>query len=216
MVAIDNWTQRWKRVEGKEVNLGQGGQGVAFKVVRIDGGGQEFTIKTLSKQKDKLKRIRFAREAMALREIEGQSGVPKFIETNIDPEISDNNPYIIYEYIHGRTLSEEISEQKITNKLGLHYAQKIALSLADTVSRLHNKGVYHRDIKSDNIIVNNDSVYLIDFGLCFCDFDESDERTPIDEEVGNRFLHLPELKQGEKNVFLNQIPRLYVGYFSIA
>ena len=59
----------------------------------------------------------------------------------------------------------------------------------------HASGVGHRDIKPDNIILRSGicaSPVLIDFGLTFNVHDEEEDLTPDWQQVGNKFLSLPE------------------------
>jgi serine/threonine protein kinase len=71
-------------------------------------------------------------------------------------------------------------------------------STAWTYRRLFN--VTHRDIKPANVALRNDDItkpVLVDFGLSFNDSD-ADDLTRVGEEVGNRFLRLPEHAFGER------------------
>jgi eukaryotic-like serine/threonine-protein kinase len=86
----------------------------------------------------------------------------------------DNKPYLvrqlnllflIMEYIEGETLEELLSRRNtpLENKEALGYIQQIG----EALTLVHNKGVLHRDIKPQNIMVcntTNDAV-LIDFGI---------------------------------------------------
>ena len=74
---------------------------------------------------------------------------------------ADGKTYVVEEYINGVNLQDELEQGKI-------FAEKkvlqIALQLCDVLLAIHSKGILHRDIKPGNIILQNGSVWLIDFG----------------------------------------------------
>ncbi|MDR0971964.1 MAG: serine/threonine protein kinase [Bacteroidales bacterium] len=72
--------------------------------------------------------------------------------------------YIVMEFIEGRTL-----EQFIYTEIGLIPEQKalpLFLEILDTVNYLHDNGILHLDIKSNNIMIRPDgTIKLIDLGI---------------------------------------------------
>jgi len=72
--------------------------------------------------------------------------------------------YIVMEFIPGKSL-----EQYIYGEIGLipeHKALPIFLEILDTVAYLHNNGILHLDIKSNNIMIQPDGkIKLIDLGI---------------------------------------------------
>ncbi len=74
---------------------------------------------------------------------------------------ADGKTYVVEEYINGVNLQDELEQGKIfTEKQVL----QIALQLCDVLLAIHSKGILHRDIKPGNIILQNGSTWLIDFG----------------------------------------------------
>lgn len=74
---------------------------------------------------------------------------------------ADGKTYVVEEYINGVNLQDELEQGKIfTEKQVL----QIALQLCDILFIIHSKGILHRDIKPGNIILQNGSAWLIDFG----------------------------------------------------
>ena len=74
---------------------------------------------------------------------------------------ADGKTYVVEEYINGVNLQDELEQGKIfTEKQVL----QIALRLCDVLLAIHSKGVLHRDIKPGNIILQNGTAWLIDFG----------------------------------------------------
>ncbi len=80
-----------------------------------------------------------------------------------DPETGHLLSYIVTEFVEGLTLADIIDrEGKIAEKDALAIARQVALGLAD----IHEKGIIHRDIKAQNIMITPDQeAKLIDFGI---------------------------------------------------
>lgn len=70
--------------------------------------------------------------------------------------------FICMEYVEGQTLTELLASGPLPTDRGLD----IALQIGDGLSEAHKKGIVHRDIKSDNIMVTpRGLVKIMDFGL---------------------------------------------------
>ncbi|NER34801.1 MAG: AAA family ATPase [Oscillatoria sp. SIO1A7] len=78
-------------------------------------------------------------------------------------EIHQNSYALILEDVKGKSLKELLEE----GELRLREILRIAISLAETLGDLHQIPVLHKDIKSSNIIVNDDTgqVKITDFGI---------------------------------------------------
>jgi len=162
--------------------------------------GEKGVVKNLSPSEasNRTRRARMNREVTALKAAEGP-GIPKVLGHNTDQWEGSDELYVILEYIEGKTLNQYQGGRPI----GLDPAINITLKLASILERVHAQDVRHRDIKPDNIILadsNPDSPYLIDFGLAWSpqDSGEADKGfiTEVGEELGNRFLRLPEFSTG--------------------
>lgn len=168
----------------------------------IKGGGQSHTY-LLKKNNEQFllkiplastlsteQKFRFKQEAKAL-QLLGGKGAPNVIEFDFENE----TPFILMEYIQGKTLGDFVNGKPVSLETALTILEK----LVAVVSRIHEIGLQHRDIKPDNIILNDDGeIVLIDFGLCRIENENSEFKTPNGKELGNRFLRLPELGKGEK------------------
>jgi serine/threonine protein kinase len=182
------WRHHWDHVRP----LGSGGQG-STRVVRRRSDGQLAALKMLNRPSDPERRRRMRREAVALETLE-HSGVPRYIDCNTKHWKEDAPLYLVVEYIEGPTLAERISHD---GPFQMEDAVILGDRLADIVAYCHERGIAHRDIKPDNIVLRDDKVgdvVLIDFGQTFnlTEADEVDRRTATEQQLGNRFLHLPE------------------------
>lgn len=75
---------------------------------------------------------------------------------------ANNTAYIAMEYLDGIELNKYM---RINRTIELDYAIDIISQTANALSKLHEKGIIHRDISPDNIhICKNGTVKLIDFG----------------------------------------------------
>lgn len=93
-------------------------------------------------------------------------GTPNEKETS--PESS---PYcIVLEYCRGPTLEQML---KHGGAIGIYMAREITAQLVDTVSYLHGRGVLHRDIKPDNIIIAGENLEAME--ACWSDVIEGDD-----------------------------------------
>ncbi|MCP6761021.1 MAG: protein kinase [Fischerella sp. CENA71] len=103
---------------------------------------------------------RFEREAITLELLgEGSNQIPKLYAYFCE----NGQFYLVQEWIQGQTLSNTIRTQ---GSLGETAVREILLSLLSVLDYVHSKGIIHRDIKPDNIILDssNHKPVLIDFG----------------------------------------------------
>jgi serine/threonine-protein kinase len=79
------------------------------------------------------------------------------------PVEKKSRPYIAMEYLEGQTLSELLKSIK---PLPEPDAVKIASRICEALDYMHGKGVVHRDLKPQNIMMCNDgSIRIMDFGI---------------------------------------------------
>ena len=138
--------------------LGRGGMGVVFKafhrglkrmvalkVVLPDADDQETMLK------------RFRREA----ELHARLRHPNIVHVYDSGEI-DGIHYFAMDFVTGTQLTKLMGQPEFP----LEERVEIARQLADALDHAHTAGVVHRDIKPDNIIVDNGwSAHLVDFGI---------------------------------------------------
>jgi len=190
-VDCKDYKIRWKIDE----SLVGGGQGDAFVAISRDSGQRVF-LKLLKNQKDPERRARFAREAVAY-ETYRHAALPTLIESNTHLYSDlEAKLYIATELVPGPTLSKFIEER---GPLEIEKARESVSALLDVVGYLHRNSCVHRDIKPDNIILREGSYaapVLVDFGLSYSQKDNDIFKTEDGQELGNRFLRLPELSSG--------------------
>ena len=193
------WSESWEGLQ----DLPGGGQGHARKARRKRDGRTAF-VKAVRAKRNTERRARFFREASAYDTMR-VSGIPGLIESNAHQwENTGVEPYIATEFIEGPSLRHW---RDARGDVELGTAIETCKRLLVIVSACHAGGVVHRDVKPDNIILANDdsaSPWLLDFGLNHHRIEGVDFRTEHWEEVGNRFLRLPELSAGS---LLKQDPR---------
>ena len=127
-------------------------------------------------------------------------GMPHLIESNAhlnsDPETT---PYIATDFIKGQTLR---AWRAAESRVELNVAVATIRTLLATLRECYAAGYVHRDVKPDNItVVNGDPAQpvLLDFGLSYHETSEINFATEHGQEIGNRFLRLPELSAGSPN-----------------
>jgi serine/threonine-protein kinase len=138
--------------------LGQGGQATAYKATdtRL---GRSVVIKILLPELSSSEnaRRRFEREAKLASALDHPN-----ICAIYDIGESDGLFYIVMPFAEGRTLKQVIAGQP----LKIMSALSIAVQIADAIAAAHARGIVHRDIKPNNIVVSDQGqVKVLDFGL---------------------------------------------------
>ncbi len=101
---------------------------------------------------------RFEREA-EIGHILNHPNILKFYQ----PDAKQSRPYIVMELLEGRTLAQVLGEVK---PFPIDDALQVAAKIADAVAHMHAKGVVHRDLKPQNIMICKDgSLRIMDFGI---------------------------------------------------
>ena len=138
--------------------LGQGGMGEVYRArdTRLD---RPVALKVLKSElvADRDRRQRFISEARS-----AAATTHPAIAQIYDVDEHDGTIFIAMEFVEGRTLRELIAARE----LDLQSSIEIAIQISDGLAKAHAKGIVHRDIKSDNIMVTPDGhAKILDFGL---------------------------------------------------
>ena len=109
-----------------------------------------------------------------------------------DVSFGERLQYIVMEYIDGITLKEYIDQQKdIPWKEAVHFTVQILRAL----QHAHDKGIIHRDIKPQNIMLLADgTIKVTDFGIA--QFSRNDIRTDNERAIGSVHYISPEQASG--------------------
>ncbi|MDJ0687431.1 MAG: protein kinase [Xenococcaceae cyanobacterium MO_188.B32] len=159
--AVDKKLQDGKYILLKE--LGEGGFGRTYQAVNqiLERVVVIKTFKSLPSQENKVADIRkqFLNEAQRLVRCY-HSNIVRFYEFFIE----DGVPYIVMDYIEGQTLDKIVFPN---NPLPEATAIKYIRQVGEALKVVHSKGLLHRDIKPQNLILSQDTqqVMLIDFGI---------------------------------------------------
>jgi serine/threonine-protein kinase len=104
-------------------------------------------------------RARFTREAKSVAKLRH----PHILEIYDYSGEGSDETYIAAELLTGPTLKDFVTEKK---ELPPEVAACIALQLADALGEAHAKGIIHRDVKPENVLIHEDRcVKLTDFGI---------------------------------------------------
>lgn len=157
---------------------------VAIKILRADLSSDTVSI------------LRFEREAQAAASL----AHPNIVEIYDVGEYKDHH-YIVMEYIAGKTLKQVIrSRGPLVNE----EAVDIMKQLCSAVAEAHSRGIIHRDIKPQNVIVKADgSLKILDFGIATAL--GSVQLTQANNVMGSVHYLAPELAKGEPASFQSDI-----------
>jgi serine/threonine protein kinase len=114
------------------------------------------------------------------------------VVTVYDAVEHDGVPWIIMEFVQGRTLGQIVRTE---GPLTPSRAAGLGLRLLDALRAAHAAGVLHRDVKPGNVIVGDDRVGLGDFGIARIEGD--DELTQSGILMGAPSYAAPERARGE-------------------
>jgi eukaryotic-like serine/threonine-protein kinase len=185
---------RWRDRFDLQEALPGGGQGEGYRATRKSDQTPAF-VKVIKSAKDPERRARFFREATAYDSFDIAS-IPHLIESNahLHKDLGAQL-YIATTFIEGPTIRQWRAE----TTPDLETCVPMVLALLETLDACHAKGCVHRDVKPDNIILaGGDPAQpkLLDFGLSYHEVPDLEFQTEQGQEIGNRFLRLPELSAG--------------------
>ncbi len=167
--------------------LGAGGSGQVWLALDEDAG-REVALKIVARQGRAAQRAE--REAEAVWRLR-HPGCARALTLEGD----DDNVYLVYEYIPGRTLREALRTRALTDA----QVVEVAAQLLDALDHAHQQGVVHRDVKPTNIILEEGPsirVRLLDFGLAL--IDDVDALTAAGDVPGTLAYISPERLDGSE------------------
>lgn len=181
-----------KRLDGRyEIHelIGVGGMAVVYRAYdTIDD--RTVAIKILKEEFSNNEEFlrRFKNESKAIAVLSHPNIVKVY-----NVSFGDRIQYIVMEYIDGITLKEYLEQQKeIKWKEAIHFTIQILRAL----QHAHEKGIVHRDIKPQNIMLLQDgTIKVTDFGIAR--FSRSETRTMTDKAIGSVHYIAPEQARGD-------------------
>jgi serine/threonine protein kinase/beta-lactam-binding protein with PASTA domain len=137
--------------------LGAGGFGTVYSGVAPDG--RQVAVKMLRPElsSDQGLRARLAREGAAMRRVSSERTVD-IIEVVTDGPVA----FLAMELVVGVSLDQRISESGPLQGPLLWFS---AEGIADALSSIHEAGIVHRDLKPSNVMLGDDGVKVLDFGV---------------------------------------------------
>ncbi len=181
-----------KKLDGRyEITelIGVGGMADVYKAVDVMED-REVAVKILkpefAENEEFLRRFRNESKAIA---VLSHPNIVKIYDVGFSDEIQ----YIVMEYIDGITLKEFIEQQGVLKwKDALHFVTQILRAL----QHAHDKGIVHRDIKPQNIMLFTDgTIKVMDFGIAR--FSRIDGKTLSDKTIGSVHYISPEQARGD-------------------
>jgi eukaryotic-like serine/threonine-protein kinase len=155
--------------------------------------GRRVAIKTMREdlERDERLLIKFEEEAQVTGQLEHPNVVPIY-----DLGEDQGEQFIVMKLIRGRTLSEILRERPRTpqDPIGLQHFVAIVLRLCDALEYAHSRGVYHCDLKPDNVMVGDfGQVYLMDWGVALLESKKqhltsqaaADERSAVEHLIAS-------------------------------
>lgn len=157
---------------------------VAIKVLRGDLANDEKFIR------------RFQREAQSVANLSH----PNIVEV-YDVEEEEGQHYIVMEYIEGKTLKQLLQKR---GSLTLSEVIDIMLQLTDGLAHAHDAYIIHRDIKPQNIMIQDDGlVKITDFGIAMAL--NATQLTQTNSVMGSVHYLPPEQANGKSSTIKSDI-----------
>lgn len=176
---------------------------------------EAFDLKEQQKVAVKMLREEIANDKQAVRRFITESKAVAMLDhPNIvkihDVVLTDEIKYIVMGYIEGDTLRDYMDKVK---QIPVSKAIDIVLQILDALEHAHKKGVVHRDIKPQNILLlKNGKVVVSDFGIAKI----ADSETVSDEKtVGTVYYISPEQATGSAVNHLSDLYSLGVMLFEM-
>ncbi|KAJ8023837.1 Serine/threonine-protein kinase PAK 1 [Holothuria leucospilota] len=176
VVSVGDPTRKYTNCE----KIGQGSSSVVYSAVEI-ACGHMVAIKRVN-YKQQPKRELIISEILIMKEHKNPN-----IVNFIDSFLSGDELWIIMEYLPGGSLTDVVTETCMDEGQMAAVCRECLTAL----QFLHTRGVIHRDIKSDNVVLGIDGqVKLTDFGFCATITPERSKRNTM---VGTPYWMAPEV-----------------------
>jgi serine/threonine protein kinase len=139
--------------------VGQGGMAAVYEAVH-DQTGQRVAIKVLLPHLSEQPEVvtRFFNEAHAMKLV-AHPGVVEVFDVG---QLPNGDAYMIMEFLDGESLSMRLKRGPLSQ-----LAYRYTLEVAEALAAAHERGVIHRDLKPDNVMLSGqpERVKVVDFGI---------------------------------------------------
>jgi serine/threonine-protein kinase len=178
------------------VKIGEGGMAHVYRGIQ-NSLQRPVAIKLLISDLnlDEEARRRFEKESFIIARL-NHSNIIHVIDRGFTP---DDNPYFVMEYVEGIDLGSAVKMRSIPHSEKID----IVIQVLKALSYAHKNNVIHRDIKPDNILLDDDgNVKILDFGIAqfYGDKQIFDGRTSTGTVMGTYNYMSPEQKESSENV----------------
>ena len=165
--------------------IGEGGMSVVRRGVQI-ALGREVAVKTARGDTgDELATLRLVREAW----ITGSLEHPNIVPVHDITTDREGTPQIVLKRIAGRAWGSVMHDEgaireRYEGRDALDWNLRILMQVCNAVHFAHTRGIIHRDLKSDNVMIGEfGEVYVLDWGLAVAVNDDGSGRFPLVSEV---------------------------------
>jgi serine/threonine-protein kinase len=140
-------------------------------------------------------RSRFLREAETAAQLSHPNIVPIY---SVDE--MENLVFFVMAFVDGKNLALQLHEK---GRLGISETRRVMREVADALAFAHARGVVHRDVKPDNVLLDKESgrAMVTDFGIARAVSDSGDSRlTATGMAIGTPAYMSPEQAAGERDI----------------
>ncbi|WP_084962669.1 Stk1 family PASTA domain-containing Ser/Thr kinase [Thermoactinospora rubra] len=176
--------------------VGRGGMAEVYRArdIRLD---RIVAIKTLRSDlaRDQTFQARFRREAQSAASLNHPAVVAVY-DTGEDVTDGTPVPYIVMEYVDGRTLRDILRQDR---RLLPERAMELVDGILRALDYSHRGGIVHRDIKPANVMITRSGdVKVMDFGIARAMADSAATMTQTAQVIGTAQYLSPEQARGER------------------
>ncbi len=174
--------------------LGKGGMAAVYLATEA-ALAREVAIKVLPPDRGATKdsRERFRREARTAARLSHPNIVPLYTFGDVDGTL-----YFVMGYVKGESLAARLKRE---GRLPVEDARRILIEIADALEYAHKLGVIHRDIKPDNVLLEEGTgrALLTDFGVAKA-LGAGQTMTEVGSILGTPQYMSPEQAQGKSDI----------------
>ncbi len=174
--------------------IGKGSMGVVYKAKQMSVDrvvAIKILLDSLAQNREFIKR--FEREAKIAARLSHNN-----IVNAIDAGEVDGHYFFVMEYVEGETIKDRLDKNKTFDE---KECLRIVTAVAEALKHAHSRGLIHRDVKPENIILTHDgNVKLADLGLARITDDEKWGLSEAGMAIGTPYYISPEQVRGQTNI----------------